>query len=289
VIKAIITDIDGVIVGKRLGVNFPLPNKKIISALSALHKNGIPVVICTAKFNHAVKDIILDAQLRNPHITDGGALIIDPLEDKIIQKHIFTKDLARNIVEKCIEGGIYTEVYGAQDYYLQVDHKGDFTEKRIRILQKEQKTVTSLVEQVEKIEVIKIINFAHNDYDREKITTILLPFKNEIHYVWSQHPTTVPSTNTIITIKGVSKKSASREVLEYLNISPSEVIGVGDTMGDWNFMSLCTYVGVVGDESPELKELAKTKGEGNYFFGSSVDDDGFLQILNYFGLSSKMR
>ena len=281
-IKAIITDIDGVIVGNKQGINFPLPNTKIINVLHALQQKGIPVVVCTAKFNHAVKKIILQADLRNPHITDGGALIIDPLADAIIKKYVFENALARELVERFIAEKIYTEVYGATEYYLQKNHISAFTKKRIQILQKKHITVDSLIDRIANVEVIKIINFAHSSAEKEKIEKILSPYKERIHFVWSHHPKTFPAENTIVTVKGVSKKAASLEVLHYLNITPDETLGIGDTEGDWNFMSLCKYVGVVGNASSELKRLAKEKGEGNYFFGSSVDKDGFLQILNYF-------
>src|SRR5260221_3580759 len=133
-IKAIVTDVDGVIVGDKHGVNFPLPNSVISEKLKALHKHGMPIILCTAKFNYSIKDIIQQADLRNPHITDAGALIIDPLNDKIIKKAVFDKALARSIVEKLISNGFYTEVYGIEAYYLQKDHVSEFTEKRIKIL-----------------------------------------------------------------------------------------------------------------------------------------------------------
>lgn len=287
-IKVIITDIDGVIVGKKEGVNFPLPNKKVISILKKLRESGIPVVICTAKFNHAIKKIITKARLNNPHITDGGALIIDPLNSLIIKKHVFAKGLVQDLISSLLAHNVYTEVYGAQDYYLQKNHINEFTEKRIRILQKKQITVSSLLEHINTLDVIKIINFVHTGEDKKRVDSILQPFHEKIHYIWSHHPLTYPSQNTVITIKGVSKKAASEDVLAYLNYSPDQTLGIGDTMGDWNFMSLCKYAGVVGNTSRELKDLAVTKGEGNYFFGSSVDDDGFIQILEYFGLPGKI-
>ena len=52
-IKAIITDIDGVIVGKKHGVNFPLPNDDVIQKLKNLHKTGFPIVLCTAKLSRS--------------------------------------------------------------------------------------------------------------------------------------------------------------------------------------------------------------------------------------------
>src|SRR5579872_3219443 len=281
-IKAIITDVDGVFVGKKQGINFPLPNHNVITMLHTLQKKGIPVVICTAKFNYAVKEIILRADLRNPHITDGGAFIIDPLHNAIIKKYVFEKNLAHELVGKCLAEKIYTEVYGATEYFLQKDHISEFTEKRIQILQKTHIAVDSLIDHLAKIEVIKIINFAHTPQEKEKIENLLSPYKDKIHYVWSHHPKTFPSENTVVTVKGVSKKTASLEVLKQLNVTPDETLGVGDTMGDWNFMSLCKYVGVVGDTSNELKRSAMEKGEGNYFFGSSVDEDGFLQIVDHF-------
>ncbi|HVA97162.1 MAG TPA: HAD family hydrolase [Candidatus Acidoferrales bacterium] len=281
-IQAVIMDVDGVIVGKKSGINFPLPNVLVIKALRRLNEKGIPVILCTAKFNHAVKEIIIQAELRNPHITDGGALIIDPLNEKIVKKHVFPKDLARTIVEQVLSQNFYTEVYGVNDYYLQKDHIGKFTEKRIKILQKEHTAVDSLLDKIDEIEVIKIINFAHTSEDRLQINKLLDQFSEKIHVIWSHHPATLPAENTVITIKGVSKKDAALEVLDYLKISPSETLGVGDTIADWNFMSLCKYVGVVGDASQELKDLSRTKGEGNYYFSPSVDEDGFLEIVDYF-------
>jgi HAD superfamily hydrolase (TIGR01484 family) len=281
-IKAIIMDVDGVIVGKTQGVNFPLPNKKIITVLKDLQKKNIPVVLCTAKFSHAIKEIIFQANLRNPHITDGGALVIDPLDNKIVKKHVLDNKLVKELVEKCIAHGFYTELFGVDEYYLQKNQISEFTEKRIRILQKEHKGVDSLIEKIDTIEVIKMINFAHTDADKMEIDKLLTPFKDRIHYIWSLHPSLLPSIHTVVTVKGVSKKLASLEVLNSMRISPDETLGIGDTMGDWKFMSLCKYAGVVGDASQELNDLAKTKKEGNYFFASSVEEDGFLQILDYF-------
>ena len=281
-IKAIITDVDGVIVGKKQGVNFPLPNQVVIRRLQALQKKGIPVILCTSKSSHIIKELIRQADLRCPHITDAGALIIDPLDHKVIKVCVFDKPLASDIVAASLSEKFYTEVYGIDDYYLQKDYVGNFTEKRIQILQKEHITLNSLVEEIDSIDVIKIKIFAHNKEEKKKIQQFLEQFNEKANILWGQHPFTAPTEETNITVKGVSKQTAALEVLDYLKISPSESLGISDTVGDWNFMSLCKYVGVVGDESSEFKELAKTKGEGNYFFGSSVDDDGFLQIVDYF-------
>jgi hydroxymethylpyrimidine pyrophosphatase-like HAD family hydrolase len=70
--------------------------------------------------------------------------------------------------------------------------------------------------------------------------------------------------------------------MEYLGIPLTEVLAIGDTLSDWNFMNLCKYVAVPANGQDALKELAKTKGEGNYFIGPSVDENGIINILDHF-------
>lgn len=284
-VKAIVTDVDGVIVGKKPGVNFPLPSPTVIQKLHELHKTGIPVILNTAKFNFAVKEIITRAGLKNPHITDGGALIIDPLNHQVIKKHVFEKSLAKAIVKVSIEHGFYTEFYGVDEWFIQKKDIGAFTKKRSSILQKEYKAVDSLLEIIDSIDVIKIFAFIHKPEEKPRVEKMLYEFKESIHLVWSLHPLTAPTQNAIITVKGVSKKDATFEVLEHLKIPPHEALAIGDTLGDWNFMNVCKYAGVVGDRSHELIKHAKNKGAGNYFIAPGVDEDGFIKIIDYFLLS----
>lgn len=131
------------------------------------------------------------------------------------------------------------------------------------------------------MDVIKIIAFQDHPEIKQKIVNVLSKFEDKINYIWSTHPALFPNKPTVITVKGVSKKSASLEVLRSLNISPDETLGIGDSLADWNFMEICKYAATVGGNQ-ELKDLAKSKGEGNYFYGSSVDENGFLEIVNYF-------
>jgi hydroxymethylpyrimidine pyrophosphatase-like HAD family hydrolase len=281
-IKAIVTDVDGVIVGKKQGVNFPLPNEKVIQKLKALHGKGIPVVLNTAKFNRAVLEIIKKAELRNPHVTDGGALIIDPLSEKIITKHVLPKWLVTEILTLCIRQRFHTEFYSIDEGFLHKSQAGEFYKKRVAILQQELSLVDSLVQTAAGVDVIKIMPFYHEPEEKAIIENMLKPFMDDIHLVFSHHPSTYPTENAIITLKGVSKKDATLTVLQHLKITPEETLGIGDTFGDWNFMSVCGYVAVAGSESKEFIANAKAKGEGHYFLGKDADEDGFLEIVDYF-------
>ena len=78
-VQAVILDVDGVIVGGKEGFNFANPHAEIVPSFKTIHEKGMPLVLCTGKFVYAIKDFVIAAHLDNPHIADGGAIIIDPV------------------------------------------------------------------------------------------------------------------------------------------------------------------------------------------------------------------
>jgi hydroxymethylpyrimidine pyrophosphatase-like HAD family hydrolase len=142
-IKAIIADVDGVMVGREEGVNFPLPHDDIITALRRVGQN-IPIILCSAKFRTAIDGIILQADLANPHITDGGALIINPLgEPEIIEQNVIDRAI---VLDYLAIDNAATELYTAQTVYLQKDDDAAFVRKRSQLLQTQPVMVDSLIE-----------------------------------------------------------------------------------------------------------------------------------------------
>lgn len=159
-IKAIIADVDGVIVGKKPGVNFPLPNEKVIKKLKELHKNGLPIVLCTAKYHPGIIDLIKLADLHGPHITSGGALVIDPLDNKIVKTHSLDNNLAQQIVTSCIKNNIYIECYGTETYFVEKKQAFELTKKHAVINEVEPKIVSSLEKELMTTDLVKIEAFA---------------------------------------------------------------------------------------------------------------------------------
>ncbi len=135
-IKALILDIDGVLVGEKIGYNSPDPHPEVMTALKDIRQKGIPITLCTAKPHYAIDSIINQAQLSNPHITDGGAVIINPVNGEIISKHIIPAQLAYEVVKTYLVSGVYTEFYTLDGYFAQNDKIGDITEKHAHILKR---------------------------------------------------------------------------------------------------------------------------------------------------------
>jgi hydroxymethylpyrimidine pyrophosphatase-like HAD family hydrolase len=117
-IKAILLDVDGVIVGTKEGVNFPYPSPSVIAGLKKFQDKGLPISLITAKTNFSsTKETIRRADLNNYHVTDAGAVIIDPIAYKIAVKHPLDKDLALALMKTTDMQDIFWETYTIDNWY----------------------------------------------------------------------------------------------------------------------------------------------------------------------------
>lgn len=281
-VKLIVLDVDGVIVGNKKGVNFPYPSPKATAALKEIRQKGIPIILCSGKSQKALIPIIEQANLQNPHIVDSGAIIIDPLANKAPQAFTIDKDIISNLLAECLNRRFYTEMYTTTDYYIQRDLICDFTAKHAAILQKEAIAVDSLTDIISNIEVVKFMAFAMNEQGKKPIEEVIKPYQDKISFVWTMNPNSMPVQFGLVTSKQTSKALALTKVVEDLGIPFENTLGAGDTLGDWEYMNLCRFVATMEDANPQLKNLVKSKGEGKYFIAPSVDEDGILKIFEYF-------
>ena len=282
-IKGIILDVDGVIVGEKEGYNYPLPHKDVIARLKKIESKGIPISICTAKPYWAAKKIIEKADLKNLHITEGGAVIIDPLDNIVLKAHYINKDMSVKVVNRLLKEGVYTEAYALDEYIIQSYNQPNLTKTHSNILQKEPKIVDSLQDEIAEQDIVKIMPIAKDEKDKSRIAGIFKAFEDELTLSWGVHPVALPHQFGIITAKGISKKQAVSEIADYSKIKPEEFLGIGDSTTDWQFIEQCGYAGAVGNATQELRDLVSTKGK-NSFIGGTVNENGILDIFDYFNL-----
>lgn len=281
-INAIILDIDGVIVGEKEGFNFPHPNPQVITQMQKVRESGIPIILCTAKPSFSITDIVIDAHLNNPHITDGGAVIIDLLDNIVVEKLTIENELAKTILKELIRRDIYTEFYTAEDYFIQKNEVGETTKIHEDILQRKAKILESLVDESSRFDITKIMLFSKDVEDKEKISKLLQPFDQVTSINWGLHPTALPRQIGFIVNKKTSKKDAAIKALESLNIPLDDTLGIGDSTSDWKFVELCGYSATLENGTEDLKDLVNSKPSG--FIGRSVDENGLLDIFAHFSL-----
>jgi len=83
-------------------------------------------------------------------------------------------------------------------------------------------------------------------------------------------------------LKGISKKNAWEEIINNMNLTFKNVLGVGDSTDDWQFIQLCKYGAAMENASEELKKLVLSKGKEFSYVGPSVDKNGIIDIFKHF-------
>ncbi len=282
-IKAIVLDVDGVIVGEKIGFNSPYPHADVINRLKSIKHKGISISLCTAKPHYSIQKIIDNEGLNNLHITNGGGVEIDPIDNIILKKHVIDKKQSKKVIKHYLENNVYTEFYSVDEYFIQENQKSELTKIHIHILQRDPHIVSSLVDEAQKQDAVKIMPIAKDESDKKKLVELFEPFKNDLTLSWGVHPIALPHLFGIITAKGISKKQAVLEIANSIGVRPEEILGIGDSTSDWQFIESCGYAGAMGNASQELKHLVKTKGNKSYI-GKSVDENGILDIFDYFTL-----
>ncbi len=281
-IKGIILDVDGVIIGEKIGFNSPNPHTNVINKLRELRNRGIPISLCTAKPHFSIGKVIKDAGLNNYHIADGGSVIINPINNTIVKKHILDKELVKKILKMYIENDVYTEIYTIDNYFIQKSQECDITPKHIHILQANPVMLENIVEESHKYDVTKIMPIALNEEDKERIANLFEKLNTGLTLSWGIHPVANPLKFGIITAPNISKKEGAIEISKNMNIPLENILAVGDSTSDWQFIELCGYGAAMGNASNQLKELVKTKAKGYFYIGENVDENGIIGILDYF-------
>lgn len=283
-ISAIFTDIDGVIVGETPNVNSPMPHTEVINALTTISNKNIPIVLITAKAGFAIEKLVNTAKLHNPHISDGGAIVLDPTSKTIVKSHVIEKDLASNLIKQIYEAGLYLELYTANNYFIDKNQKSEITTKHSFVLERDPEFVENPIEKASSEELIKIMPVTKTPEEKAKVIQIMEPFKDKLTLFWGMHPVMAPWLIAIIVAKGISKESGAEEARQALGLEYENILGIGDSASDWQFMQHCGYVATLDNGVQEIKDLVKSKGQEHSFISPSVEQNGALEIFRHFEL-----
>lgn len=282
-IKAIILDVDGVIVGEKIGLNAPYPHPDITNKLKQIREKGIYINLCSAKPYYSVKKIVDDARLNNIHTPLAGAVLFDPINNKVIKKHIVNNVEAITLIKELLRNKIYTEFYTVDNYFIQKDQRNKITKIHSITLSFKPIEVDSLIDYAKNIEIIKVLPIVKTDREKIVVEQIFLDYQEKLVLGWGTHPAAPDYYFGNITARGISKKQSVIEITNHYHIKAKEILGIGDSLTDWQFIGVCGFAGAMGNATPELKKLVLSKGVNGYV-GKSVDKNGILDIFKYFEL-----
>lgn len=282
VIKAVVLDIDGVIVGNIEGVNFPNPKKDVVEGLRRIKEKGISVSLCTGKAAFAIEDVVKSANLDNIHIAEGGAVGFNPINGVMPFQYAMERDVVMDLFEFYKKNDIYMEFYTSRDYFVFGDQEDNITKMHGEILGRMPKSVSS-GDFLREAEIVKIVLMLKDEEQKKFVErTFSERFGDKLSLNWAFNLSLVPWKIGLITKRGVSKRTGVKNIAKFLDLELENILGVGDSMHDWNFIDVCGYGATLSDSDIELKNLIRRKKNG--FVGGGVNEDGILDILRHFKL-----
>lgn len=279
--KVFILDVDGVLIGTTPGINYPEPHPEIIDLLRKIKSNGHHVCLCTGRALFGIHSIIEAANLNDPHITDGGALISNPIEDKTLSIKRIPPQVLNRLLITLSENKIYYEMYTSDTYYVELNSICEKTTKHAQILQSEPQTVKSFSE-LNGANIIKLFLITDDEAHRRFVDSIIEPFLQDCQLTWGPNPNVLPSQYGWITQSGVSKASAVQAMSDYFGVPLTDFIGGGDNISDWEFIKLCGVGIAMGNSSEELKKQVKTMPNGMGVIVRDVDVNGIIDELQVY-------
>lgn len=284
-IKAVVLDIDGVIVGTKKGINFPNPDPNVCRALRKVHDSGIPVVFITAKTSFAASKNIKFVGVDNPHIADSGAVLFNPVRGELLHvKSISPIDIHH--ILSSIPSDTLMNLFTTKDYFVLKKPQEKFPEfvnKYADFMQRSPIIIDDFNEVIKNEQVIKINIYAFNAKKRKQLTEMISKSKGKFTYKRATSPHLSPVEVMVITSLGVSKRSGVEILARDLKVSLNEILGVGDMLQDWDFLEVCGYKATLANCSKELKSKLDFSDK-RQFIGGHVDQDGILDILKCFNL-----
>jgi HAD superfamily hydrolase (TIGR01484 family) len=284
-IKAIVLDIDGVIVGSKPGVNLPHPSLHISQVLKKINDGGVPVSLLSGKASFIVEETVRKIGLDNLHVADGGAVVFNPLHNTVAHEQDIDPHAVASLVQSALKHNVCVSLFTREARYIfasQLRSHAQFFEKYQSIVQVDAHIIHD-IQEISSLKVLRILLGSDTVEQKEIIGRILNDVDIPIATSWSGHPRLTPAELLIITKKGVGKRSGFLHLIKSRNVTPEEVLGVGDTVHDWDFMELCGYKGVMENATQGLKEKVDFS-QKNTFLGGHVNEDGILKILRHFSL-----
>lgn len=290
--KIVAIDLDGTLLNSFGEIT---PNTKAV--LKKAIEKGVQVVLASGRPVSAIENIANEIGAEEYLISGNGALVYDIKEKKIVYDKFLSKEQVLEIVDICEENSIYCNVYTEQEviakslnynvlfYHKENAKKPEGKRTNINIVSNLRKYIEELsadskflkvtvcdpnrlifngiIRKLRNIDTIDVLDVSHMSRKTIKDGTDDV----QIEYFYTE-----------ITNNNVNKWSAIEYLLEKENVKPEEVMAIGDNVNDKEMIQNAGLGVVMGNSSPQMKEMADIVVSDN-------NSDGIVEAVEKFILS----
>ena len=263
--KLVVTDIDFTFVGG----DKQIPPRNL-QALEVLKAAGIPLAIATGRYWRGIKKLVGELGLTTPQITDNGATIIDPRDERVILSHPLGEELTTIFYDSFRKDGLCPVVGTPMDYFaeepdaMSVAIMRIHNEYAIPLPAKELRALfTTCVKQTLYVEDARIPALRTAvEKARNAATAAHLSFGGFY---------TEPGIFTLNAM-GVDKLGGVKDLCRVVGYTLDDVLAIGDGDNDAGMLAACGLGCAVANATPAAKEAASC-------IVASCDNAGFAEAV----------
>lgn len=267
-----VTDLDGTLLTPDVTVS-----KRSVSILRKLLEQGLPLTVATARTSFSVMPILHELPLRLPLILQNGAVLHDPVADRIVSAASIAPEIYLQVIALYAAHGFNGFVFCVPEDTLQCCYTQLTTPHMHRYYNERRE------------------HYSKPFYQTEALSD--LADRNPVYLsLNAPHEKLDPVYEALLQIKGISV-AYYRDVYEkdiwYLEVSAPEaskyhgicrlkkltqaktVIGFGDNRNDFPLFDACDYKIAVGNAAEELKARA------DEIIGCNTEDAVALYLQNH--------
>lgn len=274
--KILFIDIDGTLVD----YNNLLPDSAV-RAIRKARANGHRVYLCSGRSKAENKQEIYDIGI-DGYIGGNGSYIES--DGTVVAHKLITLEQCRHIVDWLHERGL--------EFYLESNNglfgSEHFQEKGLGVMREySRRKGKEHVENLSMRELFPQMIYGENLYrdDLNKVSFILNSYQDHLDSI-QEFPDLQPGTwggagDTALFgdlgVKGITKKSAVEQLLQYLHADLADTIAFGDAKVDIPMFECCAFGVCMGSGGDEAKAAAD-------YVTDDVDNDGLYKAFQHLGL-----
>lgn len=259
-IRLVCIDLDGTL----LNSNKEITENTVISLNKAM-KNGVFIVLSTGRVMNAVKPYLSFFDSNVPLILSNGSIIVCDnlvIKERKISKRSFLA--FSKIFKNTNESFIF---WSNDKLYSNIDNELTRKYEASSFTKKEVVTFDDLI----KIKLDKIILISSKDK--------VLEYKRKAKFKLKKYLSFFTSRDEYLefVMRGVSKKSAMKEVCKFLKVKRKNTLAIGDGENDLGMIKYSYFGVAMQNASDEIKKSAK-------YVTLSNDNEGVKKVIDAFVL-----
>ena len=289
--KLVAVDLDGTLLNSYGDVTEY--TKKVINNVQ---NKGVEIMIASGRPIDSIKTIAEEINSTKYFIAGNGAIIYDIQNDKIIYEKYIPRSKVLEIAKVCEENNISYNIYTEESIITQ-DLKYNVLYYYKENLKKDANKITTIIkvdnilEYVKKEENLKCLKITVCDENQtifrsiirrlraiENIDVMDVSHMSRKVFKHGTEDITIEYFYTEISSTQVNKWQAIKYILPILEISPEEVIGIGDNINDKQMIENAGLGVCMGQSTPVIKEISDKITDSNI-------DDGVGKVLDEIFLS----